>query len=409
MKINYTFLVGWLWLLPLAAAQAENIEPWLKQLEQRVAQHPAMQAALQAREAGQWQARALEQPLYNPELETAFDREGPNNNYSIGINQTIDLWNKRGLRKEQAKLLQSASRWYWQQALQARTVEVLQALLDWQLAQKAWQLARQQESQTSELLKLVDQRQQAGDLGEIDAELAYLDLSQRLQQTAAAEVAVLEAEKQVQSLLPGWKAEEGGVPADFWNWLASRMDQPLKTLLEKHPQLAALRAERDLQQQAAELAEKERRPDPTLGIAAGQVDGDSSLGLNLSIPLNVRNTFVAEVREAETRAQEADAQWQAAWREREYRLQALQQMLQVLAGKQQHWQQLMAGRLERSARLLEKQWRNGDLSTAEYLLALDKRIEAQLAGLELERHYRSTQLQWLLESARLPVEQRISE
>ncbi len=386
---------------PAWAAPDAGLRAWLLQLQQRVRQHPEMRAALNGLEAERWQARALEKPLYNPELEGEFDREGADNNLRVGLSQTVDLWNKRSVRSRQGERLQQAADWQWQETLQRQTVAALQALLQWEMDRRRWELAREQERQTLSLLKWVDRRLAAGDLGEIDAELAYLELSGRLQQTAAAQVALVEAQRQVEALLPGWQPEEGAVPAAFWQWLEKQQSTTVEQVLAAHPGLLALQGRWQQQEAEAELAELERKPEPTIGIAAGRVEGERAIGLNLSIPLNIRNDYRAEAQMAAERAAGAEADWLAARRSLQYRLRALQDNLAVLQQHLQRWRERMADRLERSGRLLLSQWQNGDLSTAEYLLALDKRIEARLAGLELEQHYRRTQLAWLADSAAL--------
>jgi hypothetical protein len=62
---------------------------------------------------------------------------------------------------------------------------------------------------------------------------------------------------------------------------------------------------------------------------------------------------------------------------------------------------LVQGRVGRSAELLERLWRSGDLSTTDYLLALNQRAESLLAGIELEKQARLTLTDVLQQSGRL--------
>ena len=48
------------------------------------------------------------------------------------------------------------------------------------------------------------------------------------------------------------------------------------------------------------------------------------------------------------------------------------------------WQASRGTDVERRANLLEKLWREGELSTADYLLQLKQTLDTQLAGAELE-------------------------
>jgi len=63
----------------------------------------------------------------------------------------------------------------------------------------------------------------------------------------------------------------------------------------------------------------------------------------------------------------------------------------------QRWQQLMDGRGKRSGDLLQKQWQSGDVSTTEYLLALQQRAEGLNAGIELQSQFQLSQIDWLLQ------------
>ena len=58
-------------------------------------------------------------------------------------------------------------------------------------------------------------------------------------------------------------------------------------------------------------------------------------------------------------------------------------------------------RIENSADLLKRQWRSGDLSTTDYLLALNQRAQSMLAGIELEKQTKQALIDVLQESARL--------
>ena len=107
------------------------------------------------------------------------------------------------------------------------------------------------------------------------------------------------------------------------------------------------------------------------------------MGVTFSIPLNVRNNFSAETRAAERAALEAEARFQAVYRKQRFDWQAAQAAWQRFDQQYRSWKTLVHGRVENSAKLLERQWRSGDLSTTDYLLALNQRAESLLAGIAL--------------------------
>ena len=61
----------------------------------------------------------------------------------------------------------------------------------------------------------------------------------------------------------------------------------------------------------------------------------------------------------------------------------------------------MKGRAESSGNLLEKQWRSGDMSMTEYLLALQQRTEGLNAGIELHTQFQLARIEWLLQTGQM--------
>ncbi|MCB2026613.1 MAG: TolC family protein, partial [Ottowia sp.] len=276
--------------------------------------------------------------------------------------------------------------------------EALGALVEWRSASQAATIAQAQREQLNTLLELVEKRQQAGDLGSIDAELTFLSLSQQLAQVAEVEATLQKAESRVRELLPQWTPERGGIPEDFW---PSRPGSTTDQELLKHPAVASAQARWQSLKEEAEVTRRSAKAEPTVGINAGRDGGENLVGVTFSIPLNVRNNFSAETRAAERAALEAEARFQAVYRKQRFDWQAAQAAWQRFDQQYRSWKTLVHGRVENSAKLLERQWRSGDLSTTDYLLALNQRAESLLAGIALEKQARLTLTDVLLQSGRL--------
>ena len=209
-------------------------------------------------------------------------------------------------------------------------------------------LAREQETQLDTLLEQVKERQQAGDLGQVDAEMAFSTLSQTLNSTAQALAQYMEAETHVRELLPEWSPQRSQIPQTFWsgNILSSKeADQPSEWIA-KHPTVVAAKAEWDVLQQAAELARRESKADPTLGINAGKTGGDDVAALFISIPLNVRNDYSAEARAGAQEALAAEARYHAVRRQQMFAIESSQAAMQEYQQRFDRWQGLMQGRSE---------------------------------------------------------------
>lgn len=389
--------------LPGVAMADSSDSSWLRWFQNQVHQHPEVIAAKEKMNAAFSIAESIEQPLYNPELETEFEREGDVNNYQVGISQTVDWGGKRGIGKQMAKANRSAAEYDFTLKLQQQTALSLQALIKWHAANHQSRLALKQENQLGTLLDLVKQRQRAGDLGQVDAELTVLGLSQTLNTTAQALAQLKQEGAHLRELLPDWSPESAQIPERFWsinNELPGNPSQ-ITQWIDGHPEVMVARAEWAGLQQKAKLVSQETKADPTLGIAGGKTDDENVLALTFSIPLNVRNNFNAQEKAAHQEALAAEARYQAIRRKKHYAIRAAYDVLQEYQQRAKRWQDLMAGRSERSQNLLEKQWRSGDMSTTEYLLALQQLTEGRASGIELREQFQLAQIEWLFQTGKI--------
>ena len=138
------------------------------------------------------------------------------------------------------------------------------------------------------------------------------------------------------------------------------------------------------------VARRNRIADPTLGAYGGRKrfdmggPSDNVIGVSVRVPLFVRNSYRAEVVAAQ-----ADADVAAADRDRvRIELEAdRQRAIDTYAATQSSWTRWQASRgtdVERRTTLLERLWREGELSTSDYLQQLKQTLDTQLAGAELE-------------------------
>ncbi len=121
------------------------------------------------------------------------------------------------------------------------------------------------------------------------------------------------------------------------------------------------------------------------------------LGVTFSMPLNIRNNYSAQARAANQQAIAAEANFRSVMRKQRFAIQSSTDTLITYQKNYQRWQQLMNGRGKRSGDLLQKQWQSGDVSTTEYLLALQQRAEGLNAGIELQSQFQLSQIDWLLQ------------
>lgn len=174
----------------------------------------------------------------------------------------------------------------------------------------------------------------------------------------------------------------------------------ITTRVDDLPDVQAGDAAADAAAREIEVAKRNRLGDPVVGVSSGRLRlpggvSDTVVGVTLSVPLNVRNTYRAEVvaAQAEADAARADAD----------------QLRLVLASNQtravesyaaaraawQTWQDNRGTDVERRASLLERSWREGELSTTDYLLQLNQTLDTQQAGVALQAQVWKTYVDYL--------------
>ena len=403
-KIRYFFLfLFYVTLFPgnLLAEPSNTMiaySSWGFWFRSQISQHPDVIAAKEGMYAALATADSLDQPLYNPELETEYEREGKGNNFRLGLSQTLDWWGKRDQQRQQAVYVRTAARRAFELTLQQKSAEALQAVVDWNAAREQANLAKTQEEQLDTLFTLVKGRQQSGDLGQVDVELAFLGLSQKLNDAAQAQARLRQAEARLEELLPDWSSRWKDIPETLW---ANGAKGDMGQWVEQHPAVTAARAEWEVTKKMADLARLKGKAEPTVGLNGGKSSGDTVVGVTLSIPLNVRNNFSAQARAASRKSFAAEASYRAVQRRQLAAIRASTATLKEYEKRYLRWQTLMEGRAESSGDLLEKQWRSGDMSTTEYLLSLQQRTEGLIAGIELHTQYQMARIEWLLQSGQM--------
>ncbi len=408
-KNRLAFMCLLIMCIPLAGPSIVNASTnemrWEVQFKQQVLQHPAIVAIKEKMNAAESISTGANKPIYNPELSTDIEREGDSNNYRIGISQTFDWQDKVAVRKTHAGYKLQAAKASFQLAVQTRTAETLSALVSWQAASQQTVLAQKQEAQLDTLLVLIDERQKSGDVGQIDAELAVLGLTQRLNASAVTEATLEKVKAMVDTALPGLTNDQRLIPKAFWDRIidmSTKSDRmSVIKWLEVHPTILMAKADWEKSKSMTVRVKQDANADPTIGINAGKMGDDNVLGLSLSLPLNIRNSYSAELKAARQKTLSAEAKYYAVRSQQQRVMGSSFSVLQTYQSRFDRWRQLMSGRGERGEKLINQQWRSGDLSTAEYLLVMQQISESFSAGIELEKQFKLARIDWLLQTGQL--------
>ena len=378
-----------------AAADAGN---WSRWLQRQLAELPASGAIAARVEQDRADSRALSEPLYNPELNIGYENS-EDTTRTVGLSQTLD-WSGKGRAGQ--RLGQVAADLAEVRGDRARTrlaAEALDALVRFDAARQRLEAAHQQEQRLQRLTELVRRRERSGDLGRVDASLAYLSLARVQRELAEAESAATEAtvtlRRQLAVSAPGQPLPDAG----WWRPLDGEPDAAARLPVSYDLRLAELQL--TLAGRAAERDRKNRHGDPTLGLRVGR-EGDEDLwGLDFSLPLPLFNTGKPEYQAALAKVERRQALLEKT---RTDLLAGLEGALQDYRQRHRRWRQwraLAEPPLADGAELLERVWRQGELTTQDYLRALDQQLETRLAGVELRRAMQLAWVRWLDRSAGL--------
>lgn len=366
---------------PLAIAAAAESLPTA--VRAAWAAHPAAEATEQTLAAAAARANAASRPLYNPELELAVDDEGDERTTAAGLALTLDWSGKRRARTaagEAERALVEA------EAMARRSGFArswLHAWADRLAAQRRVALGAQRVGLVQRFAELAERQLAVGDISALERDLALLarDETRAEQATLLADAAA--ADESLRAV--GGRATE--VPevaaSDVPPGLPDDTDR-----LEGVPEHRIALAQTQRAERAVTVADRERRPDPTLSLRGGQVDignvTDNVVGLAISVPIFVRNNYRAEAVAARADSEAASAEEARVVLESEAAAERARATYAAVRDAWSQWSTSPGTDVDARAVLLEKLWRAGELSTADYLIQLQQTVDTALAGADLQ-------------------------
>ncbi|MEA2095038.1 MAG: TolC family protein [Pseudomonadota bacterium] len=388
-------------LAPVAVAETEAsmvADPVLiRWVNQVLLSNPEMQAAEAAIEVSSGRLRAADQPVFNPELEFDYERSEIDTTTG-GIRQAIDWADKRGARTDVADFELEAANAGLRFTRQRVATGLLQALADWHTADQVVRVSEKRMTLMERFVRLAERRRKAGDLNQVELDLAYLAAAEAAFDQANAHEGLIGAQQAI-SVLAGadtsdWPPFTGNLPAVDPDRLD--VDHQLNELPAMRlalTRVAAMRA-------TVEVRVRDQRPDPSIGFRVGKEDSDTLTGVTLSVPLFVRNTFSAEVDAAN--AELIQVEREAANRRRQLRAEliAAAQAYRNARRAWETWSASGAPRLSTRAELLDRLWQAGELDTTDYLVQLKQTLDTEISAIEQRGRMWRAWATWLAASGR---------
>jgi len=387
----FTLLIN----IPLVQAATENIQNAPSSLSNfilsQMADHPdllATQAEVQSAKAA---LRASNQAVYNPELELEYE-ETDVTTKSVGFRQTIDWGDQQGSRTAVAKAeLQKATANY-DRAIQSLIRNLLTHLAENQTKNRLSQLSDSSLKLMSEFRMIAERRYQAGDLSQVELNLARLAYNQALMEqanTLSDKAEAREALRAIMAVMPSF------LPALPDQLPEPKLNNDLEAFLQQLPSIRGSLADVQVTRQQVLLRKSEKAWNPTVGFSAGSEGEESLVGFNLSIPLNVRNSYSAEVEAAQKTFFANEMKALTAYRNTRANLVSTTERYQNLLKAWNNWRQYSRDSVQQQLQLIKQLWQAGDLSAADYLLQLKQALETQATGLELRNQLWQVAFDWM--------------
>jgi cobalt-zinc-cadmium efflux system outer membrane protein len=361
--------------------------------------NPQINAARAALDASIALEGAAGRPIYNLELE--FEAENASSKTrALGISQTIDWGGKRDARTAVAES-------------ERRTVEAEYLALRWQLANEllsglaSYQTeSARQDLADARLLAMRDfaalsrRRFDAGDINQIELDLATLAYADARIQKATAASNVAEAKQTVSSLAVNspaseWPSFSAELPA-----LQVAADNP-QDLVMTLPQVRVASMRAAAAADRVELRRRERRLDPTFAVMGGKEDDDTLIGLNVTIPLPIRNRFNYEVTAAVAELGQAQQESRDVSRRAYTRLIGARDRYQVSHDAWADWDQAGELSVKSQGELLRRLWEAGEIDTTDYLVQLTLTLNTRESALDLREAVWRAWFEWLVASGQI--------
>ncbi len=402
-------LVFLMLVVPLdAPLAAERTEPTSKNpgdddlakfVREIVDANPTVNAAQAALDASWAYEAASGRPLYNPELE--FEAEDADSKTrALGLSQTLDWGGKRRARltvaeAERRSVEADVSSVRWQVA-----VELLSALADYQTGSEVNALAAIRVATMHDFAAVSRRRYDAGDISQIELDLAVLAYTQARMQLATAAAAFAESKQAVTNLV-------FNIPETKWPGIDAELVPPkagldsAADLVMTLPHVRAAQLRAKAASARVSLRERERRVDPTLTLRGGKEDDETLVGLNVTIPLPIRNSFRHEVTAASAESRQAQQVLSDVSRRAYTRFLGAQERYRISQGAWQDWRETGDVSLQSQGALLKRMWEAGELSATDYLVQLRQTLDTDESALELRRSMWRAWFEWMTASGQI--------
>ena len=396
-QLGLALFLGGPWLTAGAAAPGvvdAGADASVSRFVEAIAEtNPRVQAARAALEASEARRDAASRPLYNPALSLDAEETDIEETRTIGLSQTIDWADKREARTAVAVSGQQVARAEYLGTRWSVMVALMSGLARYRTGVAHDELAAERMQLMNEFASLAERRFEAGDLPQVELDVARIAATDARIQKATAASALAEARQSVRNLALGSPPAEWPTLSEELPAVPPGADP--QQLVMTLPAVQAVQAQVEVASSVVELRQREKKPDPTFGVFGGEEGGETLLGVNVTIPLYVRNRFSHEVTAALAEETQAEQIASDVMQRAHARLVSATERYQLVRGAWHDWQGTGRESLVRQASQLRRMWEAGELSTTDYLVQLRQTLDVRANALELRQSLWSAWFEWL--------------
>jgi outer membrane protein, heavy metal efflux system len=327
------------------------------------------------REAGRIKAGLYPNPVLELDGTTGkLTGSQSENSISAGISLELPTMGKRGKRlKVAAQELESFDHQVDNSA-RLLIVEVKTTFYEMLLAEKRLELAEHSISLNNQFVEITRQRFEAGDVPELEVNLAQVEAARSEGRKVEAERDLYPAKARLLALMGLTQTESASFSGSLQGKDFTKNLEELKALaLSRRPDLKALEAEQAKADAEIALARAERIPNVTVGlgyqwenssidVAGDEIKSrDNLIGVKLSIPLAVFDRNQAGILEAKARRQSADNRYGFALKVVEREVEAAVAQLSAAGKAVAIYEKTILPQLGENLKLVQEAYRLGEV------------------------------------------------
>lgn len=370
---------------------------WGKQLISSVESSDNYQLLKQKLITAKFEKEAYSQSLYNPEIQADY-KNSEENEFSIGISRTIDFSNRRQLSKKYGQMRLLSAQANAKEIERQLLFEAISALVELRKQQQLEQMYLQQKQLLSQLSKDIQEKVRLGELGKLDSQVSEIAMANFLSQISKQLLDLNSAKEQANI----WFSNNESLPKALPKALIAKIKAPFfENLIEQAPQILLAQSRVNLLKADWKRVAALNKSDPTVGVNVGKEGDANTVGITFSMPLNIGNDYSA-----------ANSAKHSEFLEQDYQLAIARKLMKLEFKKEfsaytqlfdsyQDWKTIASESIKSNEKLLVNLWQEGEITTSEFVVANQQRLNALKSGIELQNNLYKQYIKWLSTSNQL--------